>query len=335
MHTVIAYVGGFTAIFAASMGLVATDIKRVLAYSTISQLGYMVMAIGLGGYVAAVFHLFTHAFFKSLLFQGAGSVSHATNTFEMPLMGGLKQFMPVTFWTFLIGSLSLSGIFPLAGFWSKDEVLLYAWDEDKLLWVVGTVVAFMTALYMFRAIFMTFFGEYRGGAAPEADHGGGHEDEHGAGHEVAAADPHASEGGHDSHGWLAHPHESPRSMLFPLLVLSVPAIIAGFVAPSSFFGEFVEGALLPEMRHFHFHAENIVVAASTISALAGIAVAAALYYYRKIPPRSSTRSRRSIVSSRASTTSTRPPRMASSVASSTVASGGRLPRSTSTWWTRR
>lgn len=281
VHTVIAYVGGFTAIFAASMGLVATDIKRVLAYSTISQLGYMVMAIGLGGYVAAVFHLFTHAFFKSLLFQGAGSVSHATNTFEMPLMGGLKGFMPVTFWTFLIGSLSLSGIFPLAGFWSKDEVLLYAWDEDKLLWVVGTIVAFMTALYMFRAIFMTFFGEYRGGAAPEADHGGGHEDQHGAGHEVAAADPHASEGGH---GWLAHPHESPRSMLFPLLVLSVPAIIAGFVAPSSFFGEFVEGALLPEMRHFHFHAENIVVAASTLSALAGIGVAAALYYYRKPDP---------------------------------------------------
>jgi NADH-quinone oxidoreductase subunit L len=284
VHTVIAYVGGFTAIFAASMGLVATDIKRVLAYSTISQLGYMVMAIGLGGYVAAVFHLFTHAFFKSLLFQGAGSVSHATNTFEMPLMGGLKSFMPVTFWTFLIGSLSLAGIFPLAGFWSKDEVLLYAWDNDKLLWVIGTIVAFMTALYMFRAIFMTFFGEYRGGAAPEADHGGGHEEEHGASHEVAAGDPHASEGDHDSHGWLAHPHESPRSMLFPLLVLSVPAIIAGFVAPSSFFGEFVEGALLPEMRHFHFHAETIVVAASTISALAGIGVAAALYYYRKPDP---------------------------------------------------
>ncbi len=284
VHTVIAYVGGFTAIFAASMGLVATDIKRVLAYSTISQLGYMVMAIGLGGYVAAVFHLFTHAFFKSLLFQGAGSVSHATNTFEMPLMGGLKSFMPVTFWTFLIGSLSLAGVFPLAGFWSKDEVLLYAWDNDKLLWVIGTIVAFMTALYMFRAIFMTFFGEYRGGAAPEADHGGGHEDDHGAGHEVAAGDPHATEGGHDDHGWLAHPHESPRSMLFPLVVLAIPAILAGFLAPSSFFGEFVEGALLPEMRHFHFHAEIIVVAASTLSALAGIGVAAALYYYRRPDP---------------------------------------------------
>ncbi len=205
----------------------------------------------------------------------------------MPLMGGLKQFMPVTFWTFLIGSLSLSGIFPLAGFWSKDEVLLDAWNHDKLLWAVGTIVAFMTALYMFRAIFMTFFGEYRGGAAPEADHGGGHEDEHAGGHEVAAGDPHATEGGHDSpnsHGWLAHPHESPRSMLFPLLVLAVPAIVAGFVAPSSFFGEFVEGALPEELRHFHFHAEIVVVAFSTLSALAGIAVAAALYYYRKPDP---------------------------------------------------
>ncbi|MCK9494260.1 MAG: NADH-quinone oxidoreductase subunit L [Dehalococcoidia bacterium] len=275
VHTIIAYVGGFTAIFAASMGLVVTDIKRVLAYSTISQLGYMVMAIGLGGYVAAVFHLFTHAFFKSLLFQGAGSVSHATNTFEMPLMGGLKQFMPVTFWTFLIGSLSLSGVFPLAGFWSKDEILLDAWNHDKFLWVIGTVVAFMTALYMFRAIFMTFFGEYRGGAAPEADHGGDHDDSHAADHDSAHG---------DSHGWLAHPHESPRSMLLPLVVLSIPAIVAGLVAPSSFFGEFVEGALDPELRHFHFHADIVVVTFSTLAALGGIGAAAALYYFRTPDP---------------------------------------------------
>ncbi len=277
VHTVIAYVGGFTAIFAATMGIVATDIKRVLAYSTISQLGYMVMAIGLGGYVAAVFHLFTHAFFKSLLFQGAGSVSHATNTFEMPLMGGLKQFMPVTFWTFLIGSLSLAGVFPLAGFWSKDEILLDAWNHDKFLWVIGTLVAFMTALYMFRAIFMTFFGEYRGGAAPEPDHGGQDDvDAH------ASAEAHGHGG--DDHGWLAHPHESPRSMLLPLVVLAVPAIVAGLVAPSSFFGEFVEGALDPELREFHFHADTVVVTFSTLAALAGIGAAAALYYAGKPNP---------------------------------------------------
>jgi NADH-quinone oxidoreductase subunit L len=266
VHQTIAYVGGFTAIFAATMGIVATDIKRVLAYSTISQLGYMVMAIGLGGYVAAVFHLFTHAFFKSLLFQGAGSVSHATNTFEMPLMGGLRKFMPWTFWTFLIGAVSLSGIFPFAGFWSKDEVLLDAWNHDKFLWLIGTIVAFMTALYMFRAIFMTFFGEYRGGAAPEPGHG--HEDEH-------ASDDGASE---DSHGWAAHPHESPRSILLPMVLLSIPAVIAGFVAPSGFFGELVEGALLEEMRDFHFHADAIVIVVSTVTALAGIGAAAAIYY---------------------------------------------------------
>ncbi len=265
VRDVIAYVGAFTAIFAATMGVVATDIKRVLAYSTISQLGYMVMAIGLGGYVAAIFHLFTHAFFKSLLFQGAGSVSHATNTFEMPLMGGLRKAMPVTFITFLIGSLSLAGVFPLAGFWSKDEILLDAWKYDKVLWVLGTAVAFLTALYMFRAIFMTFFGEYKGGAAPE--HGG--HDSH---------DSHATQDAHGGHGGL---HESPRSMLFPLVVLSVPAILFGLVAPSGFFGELVEGALPEELRHFHFHAEIIVVATSTLAGLGGIAVAAAIYFAQR------------------------------------------------------
>jgi NADH-quinone oxidoreductase subunit L len=272
----IAYVGGFTAIFAASMGIVATDIKRVLAYSTISQLGYMVMALGLGGYVAAVFHLFTHAFFKSLLFQGAGSVSHATNTFEMPLMGGLKKFMPVTYWTFLIGSLSLAGVFPLAGFWSKDEILLDAWGHDKFLWVVGTIVAFMTALYMFRAIFMTFHGEYRGGAAPEPGHGSDHDAGHDSHDEPAHGDAHA-----DEHGWLAHPHESPRSMLFPLIALSIPAIFAGMIAPTEIFGKLVEGALLADMRHFHFHLDGIVVATSTVAAFGGIGVAAAIYYAGK------------------------------------------------------
>ncbi|MSQ30682.1 MAG: NADH-quinone oxidoreductase subunit L [Dehalococcoidia bacterium] len=247
----IAFVGAFTAIFAASMGIVATDIKRVLAYSTISQLGYMVMAIGLGGYVAAIFHLFTHAFFKSLLFQGAGSLSHATNTFEMPLMGGLRKSMPITYWTFLIGSLSLAGIFPLAGFWSKDEILLDAWTHNRLLWVIGTAVAFMTALYMLRAIFMIFFGEYRGGAAPE--HGG-----------------HAS-----------HPHESPRSMVAPLILLSVGATFFGLFNVGGAFGHFVEGALDPAIRHFEFEVNEIVLVTSTVAALAGIAVAAAIYYARR------------------------------------------------------
>jgi NADH-quinone oxidoreductase subunit L len=255
--TTIAYVGGFTAIFAASMAMVANDIKRVLAYSTISQLGYMVMAIGLGGFVAAIFHLFTHAFFKSLLFQGSGSVNHATNTFDMRLMGGLRKPMPITFWTFLIGSLSLAGVFPLAGFWSKDELLLDAWNNDRFLWVIGTVVAFMTAFYMFRVIFMTFFGKYRGGEEPEP-----------------------------GHGHAGPPHESPRSMTTPLLILSIPAIFFGLFALNGF-GSFLEATLfvdghLPEGFHeFEFHIEGVVLVASTLAALGGIGAAASVYIGRR------------------------------------------------------
>ena len=254
VQTTIAYVGGLTAIFAASMGIVANDIKRVLAYSTVSQLGYMVMAIGLGGFVAAVFHLFTHAFFKSLLFQGSGSVNHATGTFDMRKMGGLRRVMPITFITFIIGSLSLAGVFPLAGFWSKDELLLDAWNHDKLLWLIGTLVAFMTAFYMFRAIFMTFFGEYRGGEVPDPGHG--------------EAGP---------------PHESPRSMTFPLILLSIGSIFFGLFALNGF-GTFIEGSLPEELRHFEFHIDSIVLAASTIAALGGIGAAAAIYYARKPAP---------------------------------------------------
>ena len=189
VHMFIATIGGITALLAASIGVVSTDIKRVLAYSTVSQLGYMVMALGLGGYVAAIFHLFTHAFFKALLFLGSGSVNHASGTFDMRKMGGLRSHMPITFWTFVIGSLSLSGVFPLAGFWSKDEILATAFEANPIFFGITVLVAFMTAFYMFRAIFLTFFGDYKGGAEPEDGHGG-----------------HAS-----------HPHESPRSMVAPLM----------------------------------------------------------------------------------------------------------------------
>ena len=165
-------IGGITAISAALIGLVMTDIKRVLAYSTISQLGYMMLALGVGAYVAAIFHLFTHAFFKALLFLGSGTVNHATNTFDMRLMGGLRKSMPITFVTFVIGSLSLAGFFPLAGFWSKDEILSVAWDHEKYLFYIALITAGLTAFYMFRAIFMTFFGEYKGGEPAEDDRRG-------------------------------------------------------------------------------------------------------------------------------------------------------------------
>ncbi|MCJ7807128.1 MAG: NADH-quinone oxidoreductase subunit L, partial [Dehalococcoidia bacterium] len=178
--TIVAIIGGFTAIFAASMGLVATDIKRVLAYSTISQLGYMMLgmgAVGIGyasghldehhamalGVAVAIFHLFTHAFFKALLFLGSGSTSHATGTFDMRKMGGLRKIQPWTYATFVIGSLSLAGIWPLAGFWSKEGILHEANAYAPVLFWLAMITVFMTAFYMFRAVFLTFHGEYRGG----------------------------------------------------------------------------------------------------------------------------------------------------------------------------
>ena len=155
-------IGGFTAIFAASIALVQNDIKRVLAYSTISQLGYMMLGLATGGVAVGIFHLFNHAFFKALLFLGAGSINHATKTFDMREMGGLRKAMPKTFATFLIGAASLAGIWPLSGFWSKDAILANALDKQPLLFVLVLITVFMTAFYMFRVVFLTFGGKYRG-----------------------------------------------------------------------------------------------------------------------------------------------------------------------------
>jgi NADH-quinone oxidoreductase subunit L len=261
----VAYVGGFTAIFAASMGIVMTDIKRMLAYSTISQLGYMMLALGTGGYIAAIFHLFTHAFFKALLFLGSGSVNHASGTFDMRKMGGLRKWMPVTYVTFIIGSLSLSGVFPFAGFWSKDEILGAAWADNKLLFAVAMAVVFMTAFYTFRAVILTFHGEYKGGEPPE--HGGAEE-------------------GNDTHP--SQPHESPWVMALPLLVLAVPAVLAGFVNFPSHSTEalahLLEGALPEFSAEALHHAEfNWAIAiTSTALALVGIGLAYAIYEAKAI-----------------------------------------------------
>jgi NADH-quinone oxidoreductase subunit L len=255
---VVAWIGGITALIAATIALVQTDFKRVLAYSTISQLGYMMLSLGVFGYVAAIFHLFTHAFFKALLFLGSGSVNHATNTFDMRQMGGLRTKMPVTFWTFVIGSLSLAGIFPLAGFWSKDEILLDAWRENRGLWAMGAGVAFLTAFYMSRAIFLTFFGEYKGGQPVD------HHDE----------DSHF-------HGDPAHPHESPWVMAAPLLILAVPAVVAGWLnidalGINGWFGDFISGAL-PEAAHEGSSFEWGIALSSSALAFGGIFVAWAVY----------------------------------------------------------
>jgi NADH-quinone oxidoreductase subunit L len=261
---VVAAVGGITALSAALLGVVMTDIKRVLAYSTISQLGYMMLALGIGSPVAAIFHLFTHAFFKALLFLGSGSVNHATNTFDMRLMGGLRKSMPITFITFLIGSLSLAGIFPFAGFWSKDEILGAAWHDEKYLFWMGLIAAGLTALYMGRVICMTFLGEYRGGAEPEH---GAHADEHHAG-----------------------PHESPRVMTVPLIVLAVMATIAGvFNLPWSFLGLHQEiehllvGALPDPDLVTELKFQYGVATLSTAVALSGIAIAWVVYGAKIVP----------------------------------------------------
>jgi NADH-quinone oxidoreductase subunit L len=215
--TTVAIIGGITAIFAASMGLVMNDIKRVLAYSTISQLGYMMLGLGAGGVAIGIFHLFNHAFFKALLFLGSGSVNHATGTFDMRLMGGLKKYMPWTYATFVIASLSIAGIWPLSGFWSKDEIVISAFESQPILFYLAMITVFMTAFYMFRAVFMTFGGEYRGG------------------------DPNAH--GHDSHH--GQPHESPRVMTIPLVILAVLSIFSGLWNVTGHFGAF--------MGHGHTH----------------------------------------------------------------------------------
>ena len=206
--TVVAVIGTLTAFFAATIGIAQTDIKKVLAYSTVSQLGYMFMACGVGAFSAGIFHLMTHAFFKGLLFLAAGSVIHAVGgEQDMRHMGGLRTKLPWTFWTMTAATLAIAGIPGLAGFFSKDEILWRAYQASWAYWLVGVVTAFITSFYMFRLWFMTFFGEYRGETA---------------GHGAPAHDAH---GGH-GHGGV---HESPKVMVIPLAILAVLSVIGGYV----------------------------------------------------------------------------------------------------------
>ena len=240
--TVVASIGAFTAIFAASMGLVMFDIKRVLAYCTVSQLGYMMLGLGTGGVAIGMFHLFNHAFCKALLFMGSGSVNHATGTFDMRLMGGLRKKMPWTFITFLIGSISMAGVWPLACFWSKDEVLLSAWDSGNwndgrlILFYLAMITVFMTAFYMFRAVFMTFTGDYKGGAP--------------------------SEHGHDDNGEHHGVHESPFVMVLPLVILTVLAIGSAWInffsgEDGGFFAKFLASPAYAELGVHGAHHEEV------------------------------------------------------------------------------
>ena len=213
---IVAIVGVLTAFMAASVALVQYDIKRVLAYSTVSQLGYMFTAMGVGAFAAGTFHLMTHAFFKALLFLGSGSVIHAmAGEQDMRRMGGLKTYLPVTFATMMIGALAIAGIPPLSGFFSKDEILFRSFLGNKAIWSLAVLTALMTAFYMFRLVSMTFFGAYRGPAWETVHHG------HGPAHNPAPA--------HGSAGAWRGPHESPTPMTLPLMALAVGAIVAGFV----------------------------------------------------------------------------------------------------------
>ena len=197
----VAYIGGFTAIMAATMALVKKDIKRVVAYSTVSQLGYMMLALGIGSYTAGMFHLYNHAFFKALLFLGAGSIIYAMNSYSLADMGGLRRRMPVTFWTMVIAGLSLAGIFPLSGFWSKDAIVAGAFEEHYyVLFGMALITVFLTAFYIFRAIFMAFTGEPRSDEAR------------------AAADP-------------------PGIMTLPMILLAVLSVVSGWIGiPEGFAG---------------------------------------------------------------------------------------------------
>ena len=256
--TVVAVIGGATAFYAATIGITQFDIKRVLAYSTISQLGYMFMACGVGAFASGIFHLMTHAFFKALLFLAAGSVMHAmSGELDMRKMGALKTKLPYTWGTYLFGTLAIAGIFPFAGFFSKDEILFYSFQRHVGFWILGAVAAIMTSFYMFRSLFMTFHGESR--VEPETAH---------------------------------HVHESPPIMTVPLMILAAGSLVAGLVGipiieGANRFGEFLAPVFEPakvildkgahHAGHHSIAGELILMGVSLAIAISGWLFARRLY----------------------------------------------------------
>jgi NADH-quinone oxidoreductase subunit L len=252
--TTVAWIGAITAIMAASIGVAMNRAKRILAYSTISQLGYMMIGLGVGGVMVGIFHLMTHAFFKALLFLGAGSMMHGSGEhadLNIWQSGGLRKHMPITFWTFLVGTLALAGIFPFAGFWSKDEILLKAFEHNPAIYLLGLAGAFLTAFYMFRLVFVSFFGEAR-------DH-------------------------------KVHAHESPPVMTVPLIILAFFSLVIGWVGITFIgnpFGRFLGGALgaveVAEEGGVGLGMELGLMGVSLLVALAGIGAAYLLYGRRQV-----------------------------------------------------
>jgi NADH-quinone oxidoreductase subunit L len=272
--TIVAGIGAATALMAATIGLVQNDIKRVLAYSTVSQLGYMFLAMGVGAYASGIFHLYTHAFFKALLFLGSGAVIHAlAGEQDLRRMGGLRSALPVTYWTFLIGAVAIAGVPPLAGFFSKDEILYHTYESGHtLLWLVGLVTSLVTAIYMFRLVFLAFHGPRRTDAARAA---------HPDAAEPAVTTP-------DSHAHGASLHDAPRAMAIALVVLALGSIAAGWVSIGDRFEHFLApsfetgqasvdatGDIPPEGSSKE--AEYVLMAVSSLVAVTGIAIA--VYFF--------------------------------------------------------
>ena len=251
----IAWVGVGTALFAASIAVAQTDIKKVLAYSTISQLGYMVLAVGCGAYTAAIFHMVTHAFFKALLFLGAGSVIHGMGgEQDLRRYGGLRSLMPITAGTFIIGWLAIAGVPPFSGFWSKDEILAFAWDKNPLLWLVGIITALLTAFYMTRQVILTFFGK-----------------------------PRYSDAGDDGE---IKPHESPWTMTFPLVALAVLSVVGGliqlpFSSSTKRLEHWLEPATFHNETHLHLSGSTLWVLALLALVSVGIGIGIGLSTYLK------------------------------------------------------
>ncbi len=271
--TVVAVVGGLTALYAGTIGVAQNDIKKVLAYSTVSQLGFMFMGVGVGAFAAGIFHLMTHSFFKACLFLGSGSVIHGMGgEQDIRKMGGLKKYMPITFWTFLIASLAISGFPLLAGFWSKDEILWKAFSTHALvipgwvIWLMGITAAAFTAFYMTRLVVLTFLGEPRFEKKEE------HHDEHAA---------------HDAHGHHGTPHESPPTMTVPLIVLALLSVFGGFIGMGAWttFGNAFENWLAPVFggHGAEHHAvpvmEYVMVLVSVVVGLGGIFLGLKVYLW--------------------------------------------------------
>jgi NADH-quinone oxidoreductase subunit L len=282
---VVAIIGTLTALFAATIGIAQTDIKKVLAYSTVSQLGYMFMACGVGAFSAGIFHLMTHAFFKGLLFLAAGSVIHGVaGEQDMRKMGGLRVYMPWTFLTMSVATFAIAGFPPLAGFFSKDEILWKAYSSPNgswVFWLIGVVTAFITSFYMFRLWFLTFFGDYRGGT-----------EQHGQGSRAGEPAPHGHEHGHD-------PHESPWVMLGPLVILAILSIVGGWIGIGGRFEHFLapvfQGGPAAELARETAGSaagkgtELLLMLISVAAAVSGFFLAWALYFrFPQLPARVAT-----------------------------------------------